>query len=73
MADFLEMHGGVAPPLQIGAQAQGNNTHVLPMDPVVEEELIDCQETETPMVYEAHSMKPPSSAAGKVQPRTPSR
>jgi hypothetical protein len=29
------------------------------MDPVVEEELIDCQETETPVGYEAHHMKPP--------------
>ena len=47
------------------------------MDPVVEEELIDCLETETPMGYEAHQSnhanKPPSSAANKIQPRTPSK
>jgi len=33
------------------------------MDPVVEEELIDCQDTETPMGYEANQMKPPTSSA----------
>jgi hypothetical protein len=38
------------------------------MEPVVEEELIDCQETETPVGYEAN--KPPSA---KVPPRTPSK
>jgi hypothetical protein len=61
MADFLELHDGVAPPLQIGNQAQP--PPLLPTlqgETIVEEELIDCQETETPVGYEAQ--KPPSSA-----------
>lgn len=61
MADFLDLHDGVAPPLQIGTSQQP--PPLLPTllgETIVEEELIDCQETETPVVYEAQ--KPPSSA-----------
>lgn len=50
MADFLILHDGIAPPILMGnPQIDGPpGQHTLPMDPIVEEELIDNQETETP-------------------------
>ena len=65
MADFLVMHNGVAPPILMGnPQIDGpSGMHTLPMDPIVEEELIDNQETETPTHYDAKKSTPTKNEA----------
>jgi|LauGreDrversion4_2_1035121.scaffolds.fasta_scaffold1185948_1 hypothetical protein len=58
MADFLILHDGIAPPILMGnPQIDGPpGQHTLPMDPIVEEELIDNHETETPSYFD-HAVK----------------